>query len=127
MTDRRDMEQLLHELHAARIEARLEPLCALFAEDARFRIAGSSDGKPIAIAARGITAIRPWLTTLLKTFKLTDYLLLSRVIEGERAALHWQAAIHSRITGVTVSTELVDLVEVRNGRILSYVEFFVPR
>jgi ketosteroid isomerase-like protein len=127
MTDRRDMEQLLHELHAARIDARLEALCALFAEDAHFRIAGSSDSKPIAIDASGLDAIRPWLTTLVKTFKLTDYLLLSRIVEGQRAALHWRASIHSRITGSSVPTELVDLVEVRSGRIVSYVEFFVPR
>jgi ketosteroid isomerase-like protein len=127
MTDSRDMEQLVRELHAARIEARLGPLCALFAEDAHFRIAGSSDSKPIAIDATGLDAIRPWLATLVKTFKVTDYQLLSRVVEGQSAALHWRASIHSRITGSTVATELVDLIEVRGGRIVSYVEFFVPR
>jgi len=41
--------------------------------------------------------------------------------------IHWRAHIHSKITGVVVPTELVDMVEVRNGRISSYFELFVPR
>jgi len=126
MTDRQAIEQLLGELYSARIDGQLERLCALFASDARFRIAGSSNGKPIAISARGIGDIRPWLAMLLKTFKISRQEVLSRVIEGEAAAVYWRADIHSKITGVVVPTELVDMVEVRGGRITSYVEFFVP-
>jgi ketosteroid isomerase-like protein len=35
--------------------------------------------------------------------------------------------IFSKVTGATVLTELVDLLELRDGRIQSYSEFFVPR
>jgi ketosteroid isomerase-like protein len=126
MTNRLEVEKIVKELHAARVEGRLDPLCALFATEATFRIAGASDGKPIAIAARGSAEIRAWLALMLKTFKLTRYRLLSVVIDGSRAAAHWQADIHSKITGVVVPTELVDLVEVSGGRIISYREFFAP-
>jgi ketosteroid isomerase-like protein len=34
--------------------------------------------------------------------------------------------IHSKITDTMTSTELVDLLEVRDGQIASYIEFFVP-
>lgn len=51
MTDRLQIEQLVRELHAARVEGNLELLCGLYAEQARLRIAGSTDGKPIAIPA----------------------------------------------------------------------------
>ena len=127
MTERGQVEELVRRLHAARLEANLEQLCALFSSDARLRIQGTSDGKPIAIEARGAQQIRPWFSVLLKTFRLRDYEVLSLTIEGERAAAHWQVNIHSKITGALVSTELVDLIEVRDGRIASYVEFFVPR
>jgi ketosteroid isomerase-like protein len=127
VTDRRDTDQLLRELHAARVEGQLQRLCAVFAEDATFRIAGTSEGKPIAIAATGIEEIRPWLAMLVKTFRLTGYEASPSVIEGQRAMINWRAQIHSKITGAVVSTELVDLVEVRNGRIGSYFELFVPR
>jgi ketosteroid isomerase-like protein len=127
MTERAEVERLLRELHAARVAGELERLCALFAPGARFRIAGTSDGKAVAIDVTGSGAIRPWLSMLVKTFRLSGYELLSSVIEGERAALHWRVDIHSRITGSRVSTELVDLVEIRNQLITSYIEFFIPR
>jgi ketosteroid isomerase-like protein len=127
MTERQQVEELLRALHAARLEADLEQLCALFSADARMRIQGTSDGKPIAIEARGAAQIRPWLSVLVKTFRLRDYKILSLTIENDRAAAHWQVNIHSKITGALVATELVDLIAVRDGRIAEYVEFFVPR
>jgi ketosteroid isomerase-like protein len=127
VTDRGDIDQLLRELHAARIDGQLARMCAVFAEDATFRIAGSSEGKAIALAASGLNEIRPWLALLVKTFRLTQYEPSPSVIEGERAMIHWRAHIHSKITGSVVPTELVDMVEARNGRISSYFELFVPR
>lgn len=126
MTDRVQVEQLVRELHAARVEGNLERLCGLYSEEARLRIAGTSDGKPIAVAATGISEIRPWLSILVKTFRLTQYTILSLSVDGSRAAAHWRVDIHSKITGVVVPTELVDLIDVRGGRISSHTEFFVP-
>ena len=126
MTDRSQVEKLVKELHAARVEGDLERLCAVFAPDARLRIAGSSDGKPIAIDASRIARIRPWLSILVKTFRLSRYQLLSMTVEGAHAAAHWRVDIESKITGIVIPTELVDLIEVRNGHITSQIEFFVP-
>jgi ketosteroid isomerase-like protein len=126
MTDRLQVERLVRELHKARVEGQLERLCGVFAADARLRIAGSGDGKRIALDASGMSVIRPWLAVLVKTFKLSRYQLLSLTVEGLRAAAHWRVDIHSKITGVNVPTELVDLIEVRDGRIQSLTEFFVP-
>jgi len=127
MTERTEVERLLRELHAARVAGQLDRLCALFAPAARFRIAGTSDGKPIAIDVSGGGEIRTWLSMLVKTFRLSGYESLSTVIDGERAALHWRVDIHSRITGSRVSTELVDLIEIKHQLITSYIEFFIPR
>jgi ketosteroid isomerase-like protein len=121
-----EIEQLLARLYAARTEGRLDQLCGLFATNASFKIVGSSDGKPIAISAHGSAEIRAWLSMMLKTFKLTRYELISMLIDGSRASVHWRVDIHSKITGVVVPTELVDLVEVGDERILGYREFFAP-
>jgi ketosteroid isomerase-like protein len=126
MTDRLQVEQLVRALHAARVEGNLERLCGLYSEEARLRIAGTSDGKPIAVAASGIAEIRPWLSILVKTFRLSQYTILSLTVDGSRATAHWRVDIHSKITGVVVPTELVDLIDVRDGRIASHTEFFVP-
>ncbi|MGH7088165.1 MAG: nuclear transport factor 2 family protein, partial [Stellaceae bacterium] len=93
-----------------------------------FRIAGASrHASPIAIGAAGIDEIRQWLSLLLKTFQLDDRSTRMLLIDPPRAAVHWQAKVYSRITGLTVPTELVDLVEVRGGAIASYTEFLMPR
>jgi ketosteroid isomerase-like protein len=42
--NRLEIEKLLAELYAARTEGQLDRLCALFAADASFKIAGASDG-----------------------------------------------------------------------------------
>src|SRR6267378_4506884 len=127
MPDRLEVERLLRELYAARLGGDLEALCRTFAKDARLDIAGTSYATPMAIKAAGLGEIRSWLALLVKTFQLGDQEILSMIIDGEAAAVHWRARIRSKITGATVLTELIDVVRVREGRIASYTEFFVPR
>jgi ketosteroid isomerase-like protein len=127
MTDRLEIDHVLRELYAARVRGDLDGICRTFSHDAKFRIAGTSHGNPIAITAVGANEIRRWLSLMIKSFQLTDHTIQSIIIDDAKAAVHWQARIHSRITGATVLTELVDLVRVREGRIASYTEFFVSR
>ena len=81
----------------------------------------------VAVVAQNLREFRPWLGVMVKAFRITDYSLISLTIEGSRAAAHWHAVIHSKITGVSVETELVDLLEVRDSAIAQYTEFFYPR
>jgi ketosteroid isomerase-like protein len=127
MPDRLEIERLLRELYAARLGGDLEALCRTFAKDSRLEIAGVSYSTPMAIKAVGLAEIRTWLALLVKTFQLSDQEILSMIIDGEAAAVHWRARIRSKIMGATVLTELVDVIRVRDGRIASYTEFFVPR
>jgi ketosteroid isomerase-like protein len=123
MMDRPEIDRLLRELYGARARADLDGVCGTFSHDAKFRIAGTSHGSPIAITALGVDEIRQWLLPMIKSFQLTDHTIQSIIIDGTKAAVHWRARIHSRITGETVLTELIDLVQVREGRIASYTEF----
>jgi ketosteroid isomerase-like protein len=127
MMDRLKIDRLLRELYAARVRGDLDAVCRSFLNDATFEIAGASGGSPIAVTSVGMDKFRPLLALMIKTFKISDQSILSMIIEGVKAAVHWRATIHSRITGTTVATELVDLIEVRDDRIASYIEFFAPR
>jgi ketosteroid isomerase-like protein len=128
MTERVETERLLLELYAARVRGDLAAVCATFTNDAAFQVAGAgSNASPVAMKAVGIAEFRPLLAIMIKSFKLSEQTILSMLIDGNKAAVHWRAKIYSRITGTTVLTELVDVVEVRDGRIASYTEFFVPR
>ncbi len=127
MTSRLEVDALLRELYAARARGDLERVCQLFADDAKFEIASASNGNPIAVNTSGVSEFRPLLKLLIRTFRITDQAILSMIIDGPKIAVHWRANIYSRITGNTVPTELIDLVELQGGHILSYLEFFVPR
>jgi ketosteroid isomerase-like protein len=127
MTDRLEIDGLLRRLYAARARGDLEAVCGSFSDDALFRIAGAGQITPVFNTAVGVDQYRPLLAVMIKAFKLSDQAILSILIDGTKAAVHWQAKVYSRITGTTVLTELIDLVEVRDARIVSYVEFFVPR
>ena len=127
MNSRQEIERLLRELYDARAAGDLNGVCRTFTDNARFEIAGASQSNPIAISATGIAQIRTWLAILIKTFQITDQEVVSMIIEDAKAAVHWRAKIRSRITGAAVPTDLVDLAEIRDGRIASYTEFFVPR
>ena len=79
------------------------------------------------MTAHGADELKPLLAIMIKTFKLSDLDIMSLLIDGAKAAVHWRARIFSRISGETILTELVDIIEVRDGRVASYVELFAPR
>jgi len=125
--ERTELDRLLRDFYAARVRAEVEVVCRFFSTDARFQIACASKGNPVALKAAGVGEFRPLLALLLKTFRLTDFSILSMTIDGAQATVHWRVNVRSRITGATVPTELIDLVEVRNGFIVSFNEVFAPR
>ena len=127
MTERAVAERMVRQVHAARVGGDLAALCRLFADQGRYEIVGASADKPIAIRTTSIAELRPWLAMMVKVFRLSDYSLLSLVVEWPRATAHWRTDIYSKVTGVTVPTELIDLLELSEDRILSYTEFFAPR
>jgi ketosteroid isomerase-like protein len=126
MTDRERTERLLRDLYSARVSGDIAAVYDKFSPDARSRIAGASHSTPVAVTAVGAGEYRPLLSIMIKTFKLSDEDIMSLLIDGTRAAVHWRAKIFSRLTGTTVLTELVDIIEIRDGRIGSYIEFFAP-
>jgi len=127
MTDRLVIDELLRGLYAARLRGDLDAVCRSFSDDAVFQIAGAGQVSPVSNRAVGVNEFRPLLAVMIKTFKLRDQVILAILIDGLKAAVHWRAGVYSRITGTMVLTEFVAIVEVRNGRIVSYLEFFAPR
>ena len=126
MTDRAEIETLLQTLYAARFKGDLAGVLACFSSSVAFRVAGSSQARQISIIAVGIGELRPWLTLMIKTFRLLDQDIASVIIDQQHAAVHWRARVLSKITGAEVLTEFVDLVRIEDHRIASYSEFFVP-
>ena len=127
MSERIIAQRLIEQLHAARVAGDLSGMCRVFADHGRFEILGASADKSIAIRANGVAEFRPWLSMMVKVFRITHYQLLSLTVEWPRAVAHWQADIYSKVTGVMVPTELVDVAQLNEDSIQTYTEFFAPR
>jgi ketosteroid isomerase-like protein len=127
MTEREKIDGLLRGLYAARLHGDLDAMCKAFNGDAVFQIAGAGQVTSVSNRAVGVGEFRPLLAVMIKTFKLRDQVILNMLIDGAKAAVHWRAGVHSRITGTMALTEFVAIVETRDGRIASYLEFFAPR
>src|SRR2546430_10526095 len=119
MRDRLEVERLLRELYAARLSGDLEALCRTFAKDSRLDIAGTSYSSPMAIRAAGLGEIRSWLALLVKTFQLSDQEILSMIIDGEAASVHWRGRNRPPMTRSTVLPPVVDPCPARGGRLTS--------
>jgi ketosteroid isomerase-like protein len=124
---RTQIDRLLRELYAARSSGDLEGVCRVFAADAKFQIAGASETGPAGIKANGIREFRPLLAFMIKTFKLGALTIRTMEIQADQATVRWQANVQSRITGVTVPTDFIDIVEVGDDRIVNYNEVFIRR
>lgn len=123
MTDRAEIERIIQAAYAARKSGDLGAIGRLFARDARFQLAGSPTASPVAAMAEGVKSLQSVLKEMITVFEWVDQEILSLVVEGGKAAVHWRGTIRSSATGETVRTELVDLFEIEEGRISSLVEF----
>jgi ketosteroid isomerase-like protein len=127
MADKALAQRIIETLHAARVAGDLAGMLSVFSADGNYEILGASADKSIAIRAQTLAEFRPWLAMMVKVFRLTNYQLLSLTSESPRIVAHWRADIYSKVTGVTVLTELVDVVELGERGVVKYTEFFAPR
>ena len=121
--DRHAIEQTLRRAYEARVRGDIDEISRIFREDAHFELAGSPAASAVARRTLGVEEFRPRIVELIKTFEMSDLEVLSMVIEGQRAAVHWRVKVRSTITGATATTDLMDLVEFKDGRIAFFLEF----
>jgi ketosteroid isomerase-like protein len=123
MNDRQALENLLEELYAARVGGDLEVLRKLFAADASFEVAGSSEASPMPTLIKGKAGIMALMQGMIGAFELSDFTILEMLIDGERAAVRWQATMHHTRSGQVFASELADFITTANGEVTSFVEF----
>ncbi len=127
MADKALAQRSIETLHAARVAGDLAGMLSVFSADGQYEMLGASADKSIAIRAGNLAEFRPWLAMMVKVFRLSNYQLLSLTAESPRIVAHWRVDIYSKVTGVTVPTELVDVVEFGERGVVKYTEFFAPR
>jgi ketosteroid isomerase-like protein len=123
MQDRMLIEKTLRQAYAARMRGDVDEISRLFAPDACFVMAGEKlEGSP-ASRCLGLPAIRSNIEGLVKVFEMKDHQIVNMLIDGQRAAVHWRVHIRSTLNGLEKTTDLFDLVEFKDGQIVSFLEF----
>ena len=123
MSDRDHIERTLRQIYQDRAAGKIDAIVGAFADDAKFRLAGSADASPVCAESRGGQQFREHLAGLVKAFQMYDPHIQRMLIDGSRAAVHWRVHVTSTATGKSATTELFDLVEFENGKISSFTEF----
>lgn len=101
----------------------LDTISRHFASDCRFELAGSSAASQVAVKAVGAEQFGPTIAALMKIFEMSDLNILSIVVEGDKAAVHWRVKVRSSVTGDMAVTDLCDIVEFRRDKVASFLEF----
>jgi ketosteroid isomerase-like protein len=118
MTSRADIDQILDRAYAARKKHDVQGVFECFTSDGQFRQGGQDEARVDAVVSRA------GLQGLFDAMELVESHEYRRVIEAPLAVVHWRGKFHARNTGETRETEVLDLVEVRDGKIASLTTFF---
>jgi ketosteroid isomerase-like protein len=120
---RAEIEQLVRKLYAARVAGDVEAMMAWAAPDVHFALAGDPTASPVAGQVSGADKLRPQLAQLVRAYTFNSYDITTLVVEGSRAAVRGKANITAVKSGATVDMELADFIEVKDGRVVSFVQF----
>ena len=121
--DRGEIEAFVSKIYDARVNGDVETLSKVFADDARFQIAGSPEASMLATFAEGHEGVMGLIQTIVDSFELENFTILDLLIDGNKAAVRWRAAVTRADTGETFTTEIADFVEIRDSRVVSFIEF----
>ncbi len=116
MDTRAEIESILDQAYAARRREDAEGAASCFTEDGCFRANG---GPATTNRTEQITALKAQF----EAFALLDMKVHCRIIDPPCAAVHWRGTFRAP-NGRTGETDILDLIEVRDGRICSLTTFF---
>ena len=118
MSDREAIEKVLDAAYAARRNHDIDGVLATFCDDCKF-VMGGADGKPLNKNGQ-----RAALQKLFDDFELQEWREFCRVIEPPRAVVHWRGVFQARKSGQVGETDVLDLFEIRDNKIVSVFSFF---
>lgn len=116
MDTRATIDALVDQAYDARRQQDANAAAALFTEDGCFTANGAS--APTKSRAEQVAALKG----VFEAFELLEFQQHCRIIDPPRAVVHWHGKF--RVNGQVGETEVLDLIEVRDGRIAALTSFF---
>lgn len=121
--ERQIMLKTIQDAYAARVRGDLDGVMQAFATDARFRINTAPQHPQLAHFTEDANALRNSLAQLIDTFKFSDMKIIDSIVEGEKAAVRLSFTVQAKPTGKTVTTEVLDVFEFKDGKIAAMTQF----
>ena len=116
MDTRETIESILDTAYAARQRRDYEGAAACFTEDGCFKANGS-------LGTSSRTEQHMALKATFEQFELLAFTQHCRIIDPPQAVVHWRGTFRAK-NGKVGDTDILDLIEVRDGRIASLTTFF---
>ena len=117
MDTRASIEAILDKAYEARRRNDAEAAAAAFCEDGCFR----ANGMPAGTTNRSEQVAA--LKQTFEAFAVLDFQQHCRIIDPPRAVVHWRGKFRAQ-NGRVGDTDIIDLIEVRDGRIASLTTFY---
>jgi ketosteroid isomerase-like protein len=122
MASKKAMEKVVRALYAARKRGDFGAMAELCTPGCRLHVAGAPEFCPAAGTTTGRAALRKRFAELL-AFDFANHKMLSIMPDGNRVAVHWRTKVTFKPTGKSATSEFCDLWTIRNGKIVSAVQF----
>lgn len=116
MDMRASIDAILDKAYAARQNNDAEKAAALFADDARFGVNGAPHAER---QAERLDVLKG----MFADFAVIGFHEHCRIIDPPRAVVHWRGKFRAK-NGREAEADILDLIEVRDGRIASLTTFF---
>lgn len=117
------IDQVVQAAYAARMKGDLDGVLSHFADGAVFSVSGSPATSPVPTAVSGRSAIREVMRRLLEGFEFKETELVTMLVDGDQAAFHWHVKVRAVGTGQEAETDILDLVRIADGKIVSFRQF----
>jgi ketosteroid isomerase-like protein len=117
MDTRASIEAILDKAYDARRRSDAEASAACFCEDGCFM----ANGMPAGTKNRSEQVMA--LKQMFEEFVLLEFQQYCRLIDPPRAVVHWRGKFRAKNSRVG-DTDVIDLIEVRDGRIASLTTFY---
>lgn len=120
--DRESVIELIQTFYQSRLTNDVDACVGRFGPNASIRIAGSPRTSPIA-GSSGPDHLRRHLSALIADWEWRSMEIESLLIDGNTVAVHYRLGARYIPTGDIVTSEVMDLITIDDGRIGAYVEF----
>jgi ketosteroid isomerase-like protein len=124
MLERDQMLQTIRDAYAARVRGDVDGVLRYFADDAVFRLNAAPYNQITSVHAIDGGELRHALEQLIDNYEFSDYEIVDSVVEGSKAAIRSMFTVRAKKTGNMAQTEVLDLIEFRDGKICSFAQFF---